>query len=156
MTSTGCVYVAQVDARAGEGRGKMTGALERSETKVPEITLGFWIIKIAATTLGEIGGDTATMTLNWGYFAGTVLFLSLLFVLVALQIRAKKFYPWLYRATIVASTTAGTTLADFADRSLGIGYAGGSSVLFACLIGALGAWYGRRVRSQSPPSMRRS
>ena len=134
----------------------MTGALERSETKVPEITLGFWIIKIAATTLGEIGGDTATMTLNWGYFAGTVLFLSLLFVLVALQIRAKKFYPWLYRATIVASTTAGTTLADFADRSLGIGYAGGSSVLFACLIGALGAWYGRRVRSQSPPSMRRS
>ncbi len=119
----------------------MTGALERSESKVPEITLGFWIIKIAATTLGETGGDTATMTLNWGYLAGTVLFLSLLFVLVALQIRAKKFYPWLYWATIVASTTAGTTMADFADRSLGIGYAGGSSVLFACLIGTLGAWY---------------
>jgi uncharacterized membrane-anchored protein len=114
---------------------------ERYASKVPEVTLVFWIIKIAATTLGETGGDTVTMTLNWGYLVGTALFLSLLLVLVILQIAARKFYPWLYWATIVASTTAGTTMADFADRSLGIGYAGGSSVLLACLMTTLGAWY---------------
>jgi uncharacterized membrane-anchored protein len=119
----------------------MTDAHERAASKVPEVTLVFWIIKIAATTLGETGGDTVTMTLNWGYLVGTALFLSLLLVLVILQIAAKRFYPWLYWATIVASTTAGTTMADFADRSLGIGYAGGSSLLFACLLGTLGAWY---------------
>jgi uncharacterized membrane-anchored protein len=119
----------------------MTGARERAASKVPEVTLVFWIIKIAATTLGETGGDTVTMTLNWGYLAGTALFLSLLLVLVILQIAAKRFYPWLYWATIVASTTAGTTMADFADRSLGIGYAGGSSLLVVCLMGTLGAWY---------------
>jgi uncharacterized membrane-anchored protein len=119
----------------------MTGVPERAASKVPEVTLVFWIIKIAATTLGETGGDTVTMTLNWGYLVGTALFLSLLLVLVILQIAAKKFHPWLYWATIVASTTAGTTMADFADRSLGIGYAGGSSLLFACLMATLGAWY---------------
>jgi uncharacterized membrane-anchored protein len=119
----------------------MTDTHERAASKVPEVTLVFWIIKIAATTLGETGGDTVTMTLNWGYLVGTALFLSLLLVLVILQIAAKRFYPWLYWATIVASTTAGTTMADFADRSLGIGYAGGSSLLFACLMGTLGAWY---------------
>lgn len=119
----------------------MTGARERAASKVPEVTLVFWIIKIAATTLGETGGDTVTMTLNWGYLAGTALFLSFLLVLVILQIAAKKFYPWLYWATIVASTTAGTTMADFADRSLGIGYAGGSSLLVVCLMATLGAWY---------------
>jgi uncharacterized membrane-anchored protein len=119
----------------------MTGARERAASKVPEVTLVFWIIKIAATTLGETGGDTVTMTLNWGYLAGTALFLSLLLVLVIFQIAAKTFYPWLYWATIVASTTAGTTMADFADRSLGIGYAGGSSLLVACLMATLGAWY---------------
>src|SRR5208282_1578689 len=105
------------------------------------VTLAFWIIKIAATTLGETGGDTVTMTLNWGYLLGTALFLALLVVLVICQIAAKKFYPFLYWATIVASTTAGTTMADFADRSLGIGYAGGSSLLFVCLMAVLGAWY---------------
>ena len=110
-------------------------------SKVPEVTLIFWIIKIAATTLGETGGDTVTMTLNWGYLLGTALFLALLVVLVICQIAAKKFHPFLYWATIVASTTAGTTMADFADRSLGIGYAGGSSLLFVCLIATLGAWY---------------
>jgi uncharacterized membrane-anchored protein len=110
-------------------------------SKVPEVTLVFWIIKIAATTLGETGGDTVTMTLNWGYLLGTALFLSLLVIFVALQIAAKRFYPWLYWATIVASTTAGTTMADFADRSLGIGYAGGSTVLFVCLMATLGLWY---------------
>src|SRR5580700_11334030 len=112
-----------------------------SASKVPEVTLVFWIIKIAATTLGETGGDTVTMTMNWGYLAGTALFLTLLVVLVACQIAAKKFHRYLYWATIVASTTAGTTMADFADRSLGIGYAGGSSLLFVCLMATLGAWY---------------
>ena len=110
-------------------------------SKVPEVTLVFWVIKIAATTLGETGGDTVTMTLNWGYLAGTALFLGVLVVLVAAQIRAKKFYPFLYWATIVASTTFGTTMADFADRSLGIGYSGGSALLFGCLITVLGLWY---------------
>src|SRR5499427_9161660 len=94
-------------------------------SKVPEVTLVFWIIKIAATTLGETGGDTVTMTLNWGYLAGTLLFLAVLIVLVVFQIVAKRFHPFLYWATIVASTTFGTTMADFADRSLGIGYTGG-------------------------------
>jgi uncharacterized membrane-anchored protein len=119
----------------------MTNAIEQTASKLPEVTLVFWIIKIAATTLGEIGGDTVTMTLNWGYLAGTALFLSLLVALVILQIAAKKFHPLLYWATIIASTTAGTTMADFADRSLGIGYLGGSLILFACVIAALGAWY---------------
>src|ERR1700685_4669469 len=118
----------------------MTDATEQAATKIPEVTLVFWIIKIAATTLGETGGDTVTMTLNWGYLLGTALFLSLLVIFVILQIAAKKFHPYLYWATIVASTTAGTTMADFADRSLGIGYAGGSSLLFACVIATLGAW----------------
>jgi uncharacterized membrane-anchored protein len=119
----------------------MTAKVERSTSKIPEVTLVFWIIKIAATTLGETGGDTVTMTLNWGYLVGTTLFLSLLLALVILQIAAKKFHPWLYWATIVASTTAGTTMADFADRSLGIGYAGGSAALLVCLMATLGAWY---------------
>jgi uncharacterized membrane-anchored protein len=119
----------------------MTDAVTPSASKVPEVTLVFWIIKIAATTLGETGGDTVTMTMNWGYLAGTALFLTLLVVLVACQIAAKKFHPYLYWATIVASTTAGTTMADFADRSLGIGYAGGSLLLLACVFATLGAWY---------------
>jgi uncharacterized membrane-anchored protein len=110
-------------------------------SKVPEVTIAFWVIKILATTLGETGGDSVTMTLNWGYLAGTAVFLLLLAVLVALQIGAKRFYPLLYWATIVASTTAGTTMADFADRALGIGYAGGSALLLACVLGVLGLWY---------------
>src|SRR3954471_6238085 len=110
-------------------------------TKVPEITLGFWILKIFATTLGETGGDTITMTLNWGYLAGTALFMTVLVTLVIAQILAEKFHPFLYWATIVASTTFGTTMADFADRSLGIGYTGGSSLLFVCLMATLGLWY---------------
>jgi uncharacterized membrane-anchored protein len=110
-------------------------------SKVPAVTLTFWIIKIAATTLGETGGDTVTMTLNWGYLAGTILFLVLLVGLVIWQIVAKKFHPFLYWATIVASTTFGTTMADFADRSLGIGYTGGTALLFALLMAVLGLWY---------------
>ncbi len=110
-------------------------------SKVPEVTLAFWIIKIAATTLGETGGDSVTMTLHWGYLVGTAIFLTILAVFVVLQTAAKKFRPFLYWATIVASTTAGTTMADFADRSLGIGYTGGSSILFLCLMTVLGLWY---------------
>ena len=110
-------------------------------SKVPEITLIFWVIKIAATTLGETGGDSVTMTLNWGYLTGTGLFLALLIALVISQIRAEKFRPFLYWATIVASTTFGTTMADFADRSLGIGYTGGSLLLLACLLTVLLLWY---------------
>lgn len=110
-------------------------------TKVPAVTLGFWIVKIAATTLGETGGDTVSMTMNLGYLPATAIFLTTLAVLVAVQIVAKKFHPFLYWATIIASTTAGTTMADFADRSLHIGYAGGSLLLFACLMASLGLWY---------------
>jgi uncharacterized membrane-anchored protein len=110
-------------------------------SKVPEVTLVFWIIKIAATTLGETGGDSVTMTFNWGYLAGTALFLGLLIALVTAQIVATRFSPFLYWATIVASTTFGTTMADFADRSLGIGYTGGSTLLFVSLMAVLGLWY---------------
>src|SRR3954465_5852988 len=110
-------------------------------SKVPEVALVFWIIKIFATTLGETGGDTITMTLNWGYLAGTGLFLGLLLALVIRPVLAKRFPPFLYWATIVASTTFGTTMADFADRSLGIGYTGGSVLLFSCLMAVLALWY---------------
>jgi uncharacterized membrane-anchored protein len=110
-------------------------------SKVPAITLAFWIVKVLATTLGETGGDTVSMTMNLGYLIGTAIFASLLIVLVALQIKAKAFHPFLYWSTIVASTTAGTTLADFADRSLGVGYVGGSTILAACVIAVLGLWY---------------
>jgi uncharacterized membrane-anchored protein len=115
--------------------------MSQSTSKVPEVTLVFWIIKIAATTFGETAGDTVTMTLDWGYLAGTALFLVALVLLVGLQIAAKKFHPFLYWATIVASTTFGTTMADFADRSLGVGYIGGSSILLTCLLATLGLWY---------------
>jgi len=118
-------------------------------SKVPVVTLGFWIIKILATTLGETGGDTVTMTMNLGYLTGTIIFLSALIIFVVLQIRARRFHPFLYWATIIASTTAGTTMADFADRSLGIGYAGGSALLLACVLGLLGLWY----RSQGTVSV---
>jgi uncharacterized membrane-anchored protein len=125
-------------------------AAEEAFSKVPAITLGFWIIKILATTLGETGGDTVTM--SWlgettsnpvvgGYLIGTAIFGILLILLVWAQIRTPRFNPWLYWATIVASTTCGTTLADFADRSLGIGYPGGSLLLLACVLASLFAWH---------------
>ena len=110
-------------------------------SKVPAVTLGFWVVKILATTLGETGGDTVTMTMKWGYLAGSLLFVCVLALLIGVQIAARRFHPALYWSTIVASTTAGTTLADFADRSLGIGYAGGASVLLAAVLGVLGLWY---------------
>jgi uncharacterized membrane-anchored protein len=115
--------------------------LQEAATKVPEVTLVFWIIKIAATTLGETGGDSVTMTLNWGYLTGTAIFLSTLIALVVVQVVAKRFHPFLYWATIVASTTFGTTMADFADRSLGIGYTGGSTLLLCLLLATLALWY---------------
>jgi uncharacterized membrane-anchored protein len=122
-------------------------------TKVPAVTFGFWVIKILATTLGETGGDSVSMT--WlgettpeagaagmnGYLVGTALFGVLMLIFVWAQIRARRFNPWLYWATIVASTTVGTTLADFCTRSLGIGYPGGSLLLFACVLASLFAWY---------------
>jgi uncharacterized membrane-anchored protein len=127
----------------------MTKAAERALTKVPAVTLGFWVIKILATTLGETGGDTVTMTLDWGYSAGAWLFGAILVGLVTAQIVVSRFHPVLYWATIVASTTFGTALADFADRSLGIGYTGGSLVLLCLLLATLGLWY----RSQGSVSI---
>jgi uncharacterized membrane-anchored protein len=133
-------------------RSKRAGSLsaQSSASKVPAVTLGFWIIKILATTLGETGGDTVTMT--WlgettanpnpnGYLIGTGIFLAALVVLVIVQTIARKFHPLLYWATIIASTTAGTTMADFADRSLGVGYAGGSAILLACVLASLAVWH---------------
>jgi len=110
-------------------------------SKVPEVTLLFWAIKIAATTLGETGGDAVSMSLDLGYLLSTAIFAAVFAVAVAAQIRAKAFHPWLYWLTIIATTTVGTTLADFADRSLGIGYTGGSALLLALLLASLALWY---------------
>src|ERR1700759_22162 len=119
----------------------MNDVAKQTLTKVPAVTLGFWVIKILATMLGETGGDTVTMTVfhadtleNWGYLIGVTIFGGALVALVAAQILAKRFHASLYWATIVASTTFGTVLADFADRSLGIGYTGGSLLLLGCLL----------------------
>src|SRR3954471_11157517 len=111
------------------------------ESKVPEVILAFWIVKIAATTLGETGGDAVSMSMNLGYLVGTAIFGVIFAGAVIAQIRAKRFHPFLYWTTIIATTTVGTTLADFADRSLGIGYAGGSSLLLALLLGSLFVWH---------------
>jgi uncharacterized membrane-anchored protein len=119
----------------------MTTPSERALAKVPEVTLGFWLIKIAATTLGETGGDAASMSLNLGYLLSTGIFAAVFLVAVIAQVKARKFHPGLYWITIVATTTVGTTLADFADRSLGIGYAGGSSLLLGLLLASLFIWY---------------
>ena len=121
----------------------------RSLIKIPTVTIGFWIIKILATTLGETGGDSVSMSLadsigmthDWGYMVGTALFLPLLALLVWVQIRAKSYHPFLYWATIIASTTAGTTMADYATRSMGIGYTGGSALLLSLVLLSLYVWY---------------
>ena len=110
-------------------------------SKVPEVTLIFWIIKILATTLGETGGDTVSMSMNLGYLVGTCIFAVIFMVAVVVQISAKKFHPVIYWITIIATTTVGTTLADFADRSLAIGYAGGTTILFTLLMASLFIWY---------------
>ena len=110
-------------------------------SKVPEITLGFWVIKILATTLGETGGDAVSMSMNLGYLVGTGIFAAFFLAAVLVQASAKRFHPITYWATIIATTTVGTTLADFADRSLDIGYAGGTALLIALLLASLYAWY---------------
>jgi uncharacterized membrane-anchored protein len=119
----------------------MTDQDQAQLSKVPAVTLVFWIIKILATTLGETAGDTLSMTMDWGYLASTGVFLAILIVLIGAQIKAQAFHPFLYWATIIASTTAGTTMADFATRSMGIGYTGGSALLLACVLGSLAIWY---------------
>ena len=118
----------------------MKEQLRAGLSKVPEVTLVFWVIKIAATTLGETGGDALSMSLKVGYAVSTLIFLVPFFVLVALQIRAKAFHPFLYWAVIVGTTLAGTTMADFADRSLGIGYPGGATILLVLVVASLLAW----------------
>jgi uncharacterized membrane-anchored protein len=110
-------------------------------SKVPAVTLGFWVIKIFATTLGETGGDAVSMTLDGGYALSSVMFIGIFAAAVAAQIAARKFHPLLYWIVIVATTTAGTTMADFADRSLGVGYPGGSLILLTCLMSSLWIWY---------------
>ena len=118
-------------------------ATEKQEmlSKVPAITLGFWIIKILATTLGETGGDAVSMSMNLGYLVGTAIFAALFIVAVIVQVSAKQFHPLVYWTTIVATTTVGTTMADYVDRSLGIGYPGGTSILFTLLMASLFVWY---------------
>lgn len=119
----------------------MNNTTKNALSKVPEVTLLFWIIKIAATTLGETGGDAVSMSMNLGYLVGTGIFSAIFLIAVAAQIKAKGFHPFMYWTTIIATTTVGTTLADYADRSLGIGYAGGSSLLFLLLMTSLVIWY---------------
>ena len=111
------------------------------QSKVPEATLIFWLIKVLATTFGETGGDAVSMSMNLGYALSSLLFIGLFFVAVAVQISAKTFHPLLYWVVMIATTTAGTTMADFADRSLGIGYPGGASLLFLLLMASLTFWY---------------
>lgn len=119
----------------------MKTSTEDTLAKVPAVTLGFWIIKIAATTLGETGGDAVSMSMNLGYLVGTAIFAVIFLAAVFAQVKAKRFHPFLYWTTIIATTTVGTTLADFADRSLGIGYAGGSSLLLVLLLSSLFVWH---------------
>ena len=119
----------------------MNTNMQKTLSKVPEVTLMFWIVKIAATTLGETGGDAVSMSMQLGYLAATGIFAVIFLLAVAAQIGAKRYHPWLYWTTIIATTTVGTTLADFADRSLGIGYAGGTALLFGLLIASLAIWY---------------
>jgi uncharacterized membrane-anchored protein len=119
----------------------MDAATEKAIAKVPAATLIFWIIKVAATTLGETGGDAVSMSMGMGYLAGTAIFAVIFLGFVLVQVKAKLFHPALYWLTIIATTTVGTTLADFADRSLGIGYAGGTSILVLLLVASLAVWY---------------
>jgi uncharacterized membrane-anchored protein len=119
----------------------MTQLKESTLSKVPEVTLVFWIIKIAATTLGETAGDAVSMSMDLGYLVGTAIFAAIFALAVYAQISAKSFHPFLYWLTIVATTTVGTTMADYADRSLGIGYTGGSSLLLVLLLSSLFIWY---------------
>jgi len=132
---------------------EMDVSTKESLSKVPEVTLIFWIIKIAATTLGETAGDAVSMSMNLGYLIGTGIFAAIFVGAVIVQMTAKRFHPVLYWATIIATTTVGTTMADFADRSLGIGYAGGTALLFTLLMGSLLIWY-RTLGSVSVETIR--
>ena len=134
------IFSACMGADALEGNSMKS---ENGLSKVPEVTLTFWVIKIAATTLGETGGDAVSMTLNWGYAFSSAMFIGIFAMAVAAQIAARSFHPFLYWAVIIATTTAGTTMADFADRSLGVGYPGGSLILLTLLMASLGIWYWR-------------
>ena len=127
--------------RNGHMRVPMNATQQEMLSKVPQVTLGFWIIKIAATTLGETGGDAVTMSMNLGYLVGTAIFAVIFIAAVIAQILAKKFHPFLYWTTIIATTTVGTTMADYADRSLGIGYTGGSAILLTLLLLSLFVWH---------------
>jgi uncharacterized membrane-anchored protein len=120
---------------------KHSSAAQQALSKVPEVVFGFWVIKIAATTLGETGGDWVSMSLNLGYLVGSAIFAVIFIALVWGQVKAERFRPILYWATIVATTTLGTTLADFADRSVGLGYPGGVAIVSALLAASLAIWY---------------
>jgi uncharacterized membrane-anchored protein len=124
-----------------ERENSMNADIRENLSKVPAVTVTFWIIKIAATTLGETGGDAVSMSMNLGYLVGSAIFLAIFAVAVVAQISALRFHALLYWATVIATTTLGTTLADFADRSLGIGYAGGSAILLTLLSASLLVWY---------------
>lgn len=119
---------------------KSAPQLRHMVSKVPEVTLGFWIVKIAATTLGETGGDWVTMSLKLGYAVGTGIFLALFVALVFVQVRSRTFHSAIYWATIVATATLGTTVADFCDRSLGVGYPCGVGIVFSMLLVSLAVW----------------
>src|SRR6476469_948716 len=119
----------------------MNEQIEKTLSKVPHVTFVFWLIKIAATTLGETGGDAVSMSMNLGYLVGTAIFATIFVAAVLVQIMAKKFHPLIYWVTIIASTTVGTTLADYADRSLGIGYTGGTALLASLLLASLFLWH---------------
>jgi len=123
------------------GAADMNGTAAAALSKVPEVTLAFWLIKILATTLGETGGDAVSMSLNLGYALSSIIFIGIFVAAAVAQISAKAFHPFLYWFVIVATTTAGTTMADFADRSLGVGYPGGAAILFVLLMASLGVWY---------------
>ncbi|HVZ82517.1 MAG TPA: hypothetical protein VG893_02500 [Terracidiphilus sp.] len=123
------------------GKQQETETQDEQLSKVAAVTIGFWVIKILCTTLGETGGDAVTMSMNLGYLVGTLIFAGVFLVAVIAQVLAKRFHPFLYWFTIIATTTVGTTMADFADRSLGMGYAGGSATLLGLLLASLGVWY---------------
>jgi len=119
----------------------MNDTIQNTLSKVPAVTFGFWIVKILATTLGETGGDALSMSMNLGYLVSTAIFAVLFVAAVSVQLSMRRFHPVVYWLTIIATTTVGTTLADFADRSLGIGYAGGSTILLALLLASLFVWH---------------
>jgi uncharacterized membrane-anchored protein len=133
-------YTPATGARVNIGSVVCIASDWHQSSLVPAVTLPFWVIKILATTLGETGGDAVSMSMNLGYVIASIIFIGIFAAVVAAQIAAKSFHPFLYWAVIIATTTLGTTLADFADRSLGIGYAGGSSLLFILLMASLGIW----------------